>query len=70
MSKKVVEAAPANERLYNQRKRQLDKTDKAKEDYEFEKQAEECTFAPNIKRKPVRPKKPVDTAATERQLKT
>ena len=30
------------------RKRQVDKTDKKKEDYEFEKQQKECTFAPKI----------------------
>ena len=64
--------APAMERLYGMRKRQLDKTDKAKEDYEFEKQAEECTFAPNLQRKPVRSKKQAEasTQASERQQKT
>ena len=36
------------------RKAQINKTDKAKEDYEFEKQAEECTFAPNIKPKKIK----------------
>ena len=36
------------ERLYSKRKMQKNKTDKAKEDYEFEKQQEECTFAPKI----------------------
>ena len=36
----------AAERLYQQRKAQIDKTDKAKEDYEFERQGEECTFQP------------------------
>ena len=36
----------AAERLYLQRKAQIDKTDKAKEDYEFERQGEECTFQP------------------------
>jgi hypothetical protein len=30
------------------RKRQLDKIDKSKEDYEFERQQQECTFAPKI----------------------
>lgn len=30
------------------RKRQLDKIDKSKEDYEFERQQNECTFAPKI----------------------
>ena len=50
------------------RKAQKNKTDKAKEDYEFEKQADECTFAPNIKPKKI--KKAVGPAEkTERQLK-
>jgi len=60
--------APANERLYNMRRSQRDKTDKAKVDYEFEKQAEECTFAPNLNRKPARTKKQSEAArlASER----
>ena len=36
------------DRLYNLRKRQVDKTDKAKEDYEFERMGQECTFAPKL----------------------
>lgn len=52
----TVDAAPANVRLYNKRKNQLEKTDKTKEEYEFEKQSEECTFAPNLSRKPARSK--------------
>ena len=38
----------ARERLYRQRNRQIDKADKAKEDYEFERMGEECTFAPKV----------------------
>lgn len=34
--------------LYSMRKRQLDKIDKSKEDYEFERQQEECSFAPKF----------------------
>ena len=34
--------------LYNMRKNQYDKRDKTKEDYEFEKQQEECTFTPQL----------------------
>ena len=54
------------------RKRQIDKTDKAKEDYEYQKQAEECTFAPNLVRKPTRTKKAdaAKSAASERQQRT
>jgi hypothetical protein len=33
------------------RKPQIDKTDKAKEDYEFERMGEECTFKPKLNRK-------------------
>jgi len=58
------------ERLYGMRKKQIDKTDKAKEDYEFEKQSAECTFAPNLSRKPARPKKVSEAVASERQQKT
>lgn len=36
------------DQLYSMRKRQLDKQDKTKEDYEFEKQEQECTFAPKL----------------------
>ena len=34
------------ERLYGMRKPQIDKTDKAREDYEFERMGSECTFKP------------------------
>ena len=30
------------------RKRQMDKQDKSKADYEFERSGEECTFAPKL----------------------
>jgi hypothetical protein len=30
------------------RKAQMDKTDKAREDYEFERMGDECTFAPKL----------------------
>ena len=36
------------DQLYNLRKKQIDKTDKSKVDYEFERQQEECTFAPQL----------------------
>lgn len=53
------------------RTKAIDKRDKAKEDYEFEKQAQECTFAPNLSRKPVtKPQSAAKTAASERQQKT
>ena len=51
----VVEVQTAQERLYKLRVAQKNKKDKAKVDYEFEKQAEECTFAPQIiTKKPAR----------------
>jgi len=34
--------------LYSKAKKQIDKTDKTKEDYEFERNQEECTFAPKL----------------------
>lgn len=58
ISKKQVKVdgddVPVNERLYKMRKNANEKTDKAKEEYEFEKAKEECTFAPNLTRKPVK----------------
>lgn len=36
------------DQLYALRKRQVDKTDKAKEDYEYERHGQECTFAPKL----------------------
>jgi uncharacterized protein with ParB-like and HNH nuclease domain len=51
---KADTSTPFNERLYKIRKLQIEKTDKTKEDYEYEKAKEECTFAPNLTRKPVR----------------
>lgn len=47
-----MEKKPHYNELYNQRKRQVDKTDKTKEDYEFERQGQECTFAPKLMTKP------------------
>ena len=41
-----------HDQLYSMRKRQLDKTDKTKEDYEFERQGQECTFAPKTTKNP------------------
>lgn len=38
----------AAERLYSKRKPQAQKTDKAREDYEFERQEQECTFQPKM----------------------
>jgi hypothetical protein len=32
--------------LYKKHKKQIEKQDKSNQDYEFEKQQEECTFAP------------------------
>ena len=58
ISKKQVKVdgddVPVNERLYKMRKNANEKTEKAKEEYEFEKAKEECTFAPNLTRKPVK----------------
>ena len=51
------------------KKDQKNKTDKTKEEYEFEKQAEECTFAPNIKPKKMTKKSAAPAEKTERQLK-
>jgi hypothetical protein len=42
------QAAAKYNQLYSMRKRQLDKSDKTKEDYEFERHGQECTFAPKI----------------------
>ncbi len=39
-------SAQTVERLYGMRKPQIDKTDKAREDYEFERMGSECTFKP------------------------
>lgn len=39
VASKADSTQPANERLYNMRKKAINKTDKAKEDYEYEKQA-------------------------------
>lgn len=38
----------AAQRLYAKRKPQKEKTEKTKEDYEFEKFGQECTFAPQL----------------------
>jgi hypothetical protein len=38
----------AAQRLYKKRKNQAEKTEKSREDYEFEKFGQECTFAPQI----------------------
>lgn len=40
------------DQLYSLRKRQMDKTDKSKEDYEFERHGAECTFAPQLNNNP------------------
>lgn len=42
------DAQPKYAQLYKLHKKQIDRTDKTKEDYEFERQQEECTFAPTI----------------------
>lgn len=47
-----AEKKPHYAELYKQRKRQVDKTDKSKEDYEFERQGQECTFAPKLMSNP------------------
>lgn len=46
------EKKPKHAELYSKRKRQIDKTDKSKEDYEFERHGQECTFAPKLMTKP------------------
>ena len=69
MQANIEEIEPtAAERLYKLRKEQKNKTDKPKEDYEFEKAAEECTFAPKIATKSARTKAKV-VEKTDRQLK-
>ena len=42
------EKKPRHAELYKQRKRQIDKQDKTKEDYEFERHGQECSFAPKL----------------------
>ena len=44
-SKPVAPSETVN-RLYAQRKPQIEKTDKTREEFEFEKAQNECTFAP------------------------
>ena len=46
------EKKPRHAELYKMRKRQIDKTDKSKEDYEFERHGQECTFAPKLMSNP------------------
>lgn len=46
------EQKPHHNVLYEKRKRQIDKADKTKEDYEFERQGQECTFAPKLMSNP------------------
>lgn len=46
------EKKPRHAELYEQRKRQVDRTDKTKEDYEFERHGQECTFAPKLMSNP------------------
>jgi hypothetical protein len=64
---------PKFEKLYNLRKRQIDKTEKSSEDYYFEKNKEELTFKPQLnKTNPSMLTKPVPTKhrnrAEEKQL--
>lgn len=40
---------PRFNELYGLRKRYIDQRDKSREDYEFEKGQEECTFRPNLR---------------------
>ena len=42
------EDQPKYDKLYKMHKKQIDRQDKTKEDYEFERQQQECTFTPNI----------------------
>ena len=55
-------------RLYKMRKDQRQLADKAKEDYEFEKAQQECTFAPKTNKPIVRKTKA--TELSERQKQT
>jgi len=43
-----------NKDLYSKAKHKPTRQDKTKEEYEFERQRDECTFQPQIKRKAVR----------------
>lgn len=55
----------AADRLYQQRKKQVEKTDKAREDYEFERQGAECTFQPVFVSKGKRKGKVTQTQTSE-----
>ena len=48
---KSIEPSEVVNRLYAQRKPQIEKTNKTKEDIEYQKMQEECTFAPQINNK-------------------
>lgn len=56
--------------MYARRTKQIEKTDKAREDYEFERLGDECTFAPQIfTKKPAR-KNDAKKVASQRQQET
>lgn len=61
----------AAKRLYAKRKPQIEKTEKTKEDYEFERMGNECTFAPNLIKGPTAHRKnDAKTKQSERQQET
>ena len=56
----------AAQRLYAKRKMQKEKTEKTKEDYEFEKYGDECTFTPKMFTKNTGASKPHKQKQSER----
>jgi len=55
--------------LYGKAKKQVEKTDKSKQDYEFERHGGECTFAPQLKpQRPPRQKALEQTATADRAV--
>ena len=57
----------AAKRLYAKRKPQIEKTEKTKEDYEFERLGNECTFAPNLMKATTNRKNDAKNKQSERQ---
>lgn len=48
MEENLFAGYQAAQRLYAKRKPQIEKTEKSKEDYEFERMGHECSFAPKL----------------------
>lgn len=60
----------AAQRLYARRKNQREKTEKTREDYEFEKYGQECTFAPKLNKQSHAPSFKKTSKPSERQQET